>query len=418
MDCPHKASELPSKATDAVVGGPEEASLVEYDPYDWRIHEDPYPTYARLRAEAPVYYNEGLDFYALSRHADVLAGFRNPVDFSNANGVSLEQDVKAARDVMSFLGMDPPEHTRVRTLVSSGFTPRRVRALEPRIREIATHYLDAVVERGECEFIEDFAGKLPMDVISEMLGVPEEARDQLRGWADTVLHREEGNPNVPPAGMEAAANMLGYFSQHVSQRRRQPGDDDLTDALISAEIEGDRLEDRDIIAFLFLMIIAGNETTTKLLANALYWLAKNPDQRKKVDEDPALIAGWAEETLRYDPSSQLIARSLTRDVEVEGVVMPAGARVALLIGSGNRDERAFDAPDTYDVERSTRASLSFGQGTHFCLGASMARLEAQVSLEEVQLRLRNWRVREDGLVRMHSSNVRGFSSFPISFDPA
>lgn len=401
-----------------LASGPEEASLVEYDPYDWRIHEDPYPTYARLRAEAPVYYNEKLDFYALSRHADVLAGFRNPVDYSNAQGVSLERDVIEARAVMSFLGMDPPEHTRIRTLVSSGFTPRRVRALEPRIRELATHYLDAVVERGECEFIEDFAGKLPMDVISEMLGVPEDARDQLRSWADTVLHREEGNSSVPPAGMKAAANMLGYFHRHVDQRRRRPGNDDLTDALIRTEIEGDRLEDRDIIAFLFLMIIAGNETTTKLLANALYWLAKNPDQRKKVDQNPGLIPGWAEETLRYDPSSQLIARTLTRDVEVEGKTMPAGARVALLIGSGNRDERAFDSPEVYDVERSTTASLSFGQGTHFCLGASMARLEAQISLEEVQRRLRNWSVREDELVRMHSSNVRGFSRFPISFDPS
>ncbi len=401
-----------------LASGPEEASLVEYDPYDWRIHEDPYPTYARLREEAPVYYNEKLDFYALSRHADVLAGFRNPVDYSNAQGVSLERDVIEARAVMSFLGMDPPEHTRIRTLVSSGFTPRRVRALEPRIRELATHYLDALVERGECEFIEDFAGKLPMDVISEMLGVPEDARDQLRSWADTVLHREEGNSSVPPAGMEAAANMLGYFNRHVDQRRRRPGNDDLTDALIRTEIEGDRLEDRDIIAFLFLMIIAGNETTTKLLANALYWLAKNPDQRKKVDQNPGLIPGWAEETLRYDPSSQLIARTLTRDVEVEGKTMPAGARVALLIGSANRDERAFDSPEVYDVERSTTASLSFGQGTHFCLGASMARLEAQISLEEVQRRLRNWSVREDELVRMHSSNVRGFSRFPISFDPS
>ena len=392
--------------------------MVEYDPYDWRIHEDPYPTYARLREEAPVYYSEKRDFYALSRHADVLEAFRDPVNYSNEYGVSLEQDVKEARAVMSFLGMDPPEHTRIRTLISSGFTPRRVRALEPRIREMATHYLDAVAGRGECEFIEEFAGKLPMDVISEMLGVRAEDRDQLRIWADLVLHREEGNPNVPPAGMEAAANMLGYFSQHVGERRRRSQEDNLTDALIAAQIDGDRLEDRDIIAFLFLMIIAGNETTTKLLANALYWLARNPDQRKKVDENPDLIASWAEETLRYDPSSQLIARTLTRDVELRGTVMPAGARVALLIGSGNRDERAFDEPDVFDVERNTTASLSFGQGTHFCVGAAMARLEARASLEEVQRRLRNWQVREDELVRMHSSNVRGFSKFPISFEPA
>ena len=392
--------------------------MVEYDPYDWQIHEDPYPSYARLREQAPLYYNEKRDFYALSRHADVLAAFRDPIRYSNLYGVSLERDVKEARAVMSFLGMDPPEHTRVRTLVSSGFSPRRVRALEPRIREMASHYLDAVAERGECEFIEDFAGKLPMDVISDMLGVPSEDRDRLRAWADLVLHREEGNPSVPPAGMEAAAKMLGYFSTHVSKRRKRPGDDDLTDALVAAEIEGDRLADPDIIAFLFLMIIAGNETTTKLLANALYWLSKNPDQRKKVDENPALIPGWAEETLRYDPSSQLIARTTTCEVELHGGVIPADARVALLIGAGNRDKRAFENPDVFDIERNTTASLSFGQGTHFCLGAAMARLEARISLEEVQLRLRNWSVREDELLRMHSSNVRGFSKFPISFDPS
>jgi len=391
--------------------------LVDYDPYDWRIHEDPYPTYARLREEAPVYYSDKRDFYALSRHADVLAAFRDPVNYSNTRGVSLEAAVTEARTVMSFLAMDPPEHTRVRTLVSAGFTPRRVRALEPRIRELASHYLDAVAERGECEFIEDFAGKLPMDVISEMLGVPPEHRDELRTWADLVLHREEGNPNVPQAGMEAAANILGYFARHVSARRARPGDDDLTDGLIAARVDGDRLEDNDIIAFLFLMIIAGNETTTKLLANALYWLGRNPDQRKRVDENPDLIANWAEETLRYDPSSQLLARTTTRDVTIHDTTIPQGARVALLVGAANRDERAFERPNDFDVERNITASLSFGQGTHFCLGASMARLEAKVSLEEVHRRLRNWQVREDDLVRMHSSNVRGFSRFPLRFDP-
>jgi hypothetical protein len=188
--------------------------------------------------------------------------------------------------------------------------------------------------------------------------------------------------------------------------------------VVSTAWLAEHLADPDIVAFLFLMIIAGNETTTKLLANALYWLSKNQDQRKKVEEDPGLIAGWAEETLRYDPSSQLIARTTTCEVELHGSVIPADARVALLIGAGNRDGRAFEEPDVFDVERNTSASLSFGQGTHFCLGASMARLEALVSLQEVQRRLPNWAVREDELERMHSSNVRGFSKFPISFDPA
>jgi cytochrome P450 len=384
-----------------------------YDPYDWQIHEDPYPAYRRLRDEAPVYHNEERGFWALSRYDDVLAGFRDHARLSNAQGVAIEQ-VGAAREVMSFLGMDPPEHGRLRNLVSSGFTPRRVRDLEPGIRDLATHYIDRFVERGECDFIAEFAGKLPMDVISEMLGVPEEDRDTLRHWADTVLHREEGRQEVPPEGMAAAGQLIHYFTELVAKRHAQPKND-LTDALIATEIDGDRLDDRDIIGFLFLMVIAGNETTTKLLGNALYWGSRNPDQLARVTADPGLIPSWAEETLRYDPSSQLIARTAVTDIELHGRVIPRGARVALLIGSANRDERFWEDPDSYDVGRNTTGSLSFGQGTHFCLGASLARLEARVSLEEVLRRLGRIRVRDEGVERVHSSNVRGFSALPIEF---
>ena len=395
----------------------EAVPLVEFDPYDWQTHEDPYPVYRRLREEAPVYYSEKRDFWALSRHADVLAGFRDPVRFSNAHGVSLERDVREARTVMSFLGMDPPEHGRLRGLVSAAFTPRRVLGLERHIRSLADTYIDAFVETGHCEFIEDFAGGLPMDVISEMLGVPAADRTELRNSAELVVHREPDNPAVPPAGMEAAATMLRYFAAHVTDARKDPKDD-LTGALILAEVEGDQLSDPEIIAFLFLMIIAGNETTTKLLGNALYWLGRNPEQRAKVEANPALIPAWAEETLRYDPSSQLLARTASCDIAMEGQTIPQGARVALLIGSGNRDERAFENPDRFDVERNTSNSLAFGQGTHFCLGASLARLEARIALEQVQARLGGWQVREDELERVHSSNVRGFARFPIDFTPS
>jgi cytochrome P450 len=248
-----------------------------------------------------------------------------------------------------------------------------------------------------------------------MLGVPPSDRDELRAWADLVLHREPGSSEVPPAGMAAAAQLLGYFAKHVEARRKRPGNDDFTDALICAEVEGDRLADRDIIAFLFLMVIAGNETTTKLLANALYWIEKNPEERARLDTDPSLVAGWAEETLRYDPSSQLIARTSTRDVEIHDRKIPAGSRVALLIGSANRDERVFGEPDAYAIERNTAQSLAFGQGTHFCLGASLARLEARVSLEEIHRRLPNFEIEPEGLVRVHSSSVRGFAKMPIAF---
>ncbi len=391
----------------------------DYDPYAYEMHEDPYPTYADLRAHAPVYRNERLGFWALSRHADVLAGFRDVARFSNRNGVSLDpaSSHPRAHQMMSFLAMDPPRHTRMRALVSRGFTPRRIAELEPRIREIASRHIDAFIERGACDFIKDFAGKFPMDVISEMLGVPEADRDQLRAWADTVVHREEGMTDVPPAGMEAAMYMLGYFNQLVADHRAHDRDD-LTSALLTAEIDGDRLDDAEVLGFLFLMIIAGNETTTKLLGNAAYWLARNPDQRRLVESDPAgMIPRWVEETLRYDGSTQALARTVTGDVELHGQTMRDGDRVVLLVGSANRDERVFPEPDRYDLMRDTTGMLSFGQGTHFCLGAALARLEARVALEELQRRFPGYAVDDGGIQRVHSVNVRGFASLPITFAP-
>jgi hypothetical protein len=385
--------------------------MIEFDPYAWAVHEDPYPVYRRLRDEAPCYHNERIGFFALSRHADVLAAFLDPERFSSREGVALE-DVGDASAVMSFLAMDPPRHTRLRALVSRGFTPRRVRELEGPVRKLAGHYLERMAQLGRCDFIADFAGRLPMDVISEMLGVPPEDRERLRAWADQVVHREEGDTVVPKGAAEASLRLLGYFAEHVKQRRRRPGDD-LTEALMAAEIDGDRLEDRDIIAFLFLMIIAGNETTTKLLGNAVVHLARHPEQRRRVLADRGLVPGWVEETLRYDASSQLIARVATRDVTLHGHTIPASAKVALLIGSANRDERVFERPDAYDVGRDCKESLAFGRGIHFCLGAALARLEACVSLEELLARFPGYAVDEAGLVRIHSGNVRGFSSIPL-----
>jgi hypothetical protein len=390
----------------------------EFDPYAYEIHEDPYPVYAALRAEAPVYRNERLGFWALSRHADVLAAFRDPERFSNRNGVSLDPAAwtPAAQATMSFLAMDPPRHTRMRALVSRGFTPRRIAELEPRTRELARQHIDRVVEAGRCDFIADFAGRLPMDVISEMLGVPEADRDRLRTWADAVVHRDEGITDIPPAAIEASASIFGYFNALVAERRVQPRDD-LTGALLAAEIDGDRLSDYEVLGFLFLMIIAGNETTTKLLGNALYWLWRNPDQRRLVQDDPTLIPRWVEETLRYDGSTQALARTVATDVELHGHTLRANDRVVLLIGSANRDERVFPQPDRFDIRRDTSALLSFGHGTHFCLGAALARLEGRIALEEVQARLPDFEIDPGGITRIHSVNVRGFATLPITFTP-
>ncbi len=388
--------------------------MVHLDPYAYAFHEDPYPTYARLRAEAPLYRNDELQFWALARHADVLAAFKDPLRFSNEHGVSLDPSSwgAAARVGMSFLAMDPPEHTRMRALVSRGFTPRRVAALEERIRELAVGYLDALVGSGGFDVVEDFAGKLPMDVISEMLGVPASDRAELRRWADLLVHREESRRDVTPAGVEAFGKIRAYFDALIAERRRQPGED-LLSALLVAEIDGDRLGRDDILSFCNLMIVAGNETTTKLLANALYWLWREPEQRERVAADPARIPGWVEETLRYDNSTQILARVLGEDLELHGNRMAAGDRVLLLIGAANRDEAVFERAERYDVLRDTSQMLSFGMGAHFCMGAALARLEARVALEEWWARFPGYEVDPGGAVRVHSVNVRGFAQLAV-----
>lgn len=387
---------------------------IDFNPYRYEFHADPYPIYARLRKEAPVYHNHEIGFFALARHRDVLAGFKDTARLSNAMGVTLDPAATGphAEFASSFLAMDAPRHTRMRNLVSRGFTPRRVAQLEPRIRQLAVDYLEALRGRAEIDIVGDFAARLPMDVISELLDVPREERDTLRAWADAMLHREEGVEDVPPEGVEGFFHLRAYFTALIKERRRQPGAD-LVSALFAAEIDGEKLTDDEIIAFCNLMIVAGNETTTKLIANCVYWLWRNPEQRRLVDADAALIPGWIEETLRYDNSTQIIARSAAAEFEVGGVAIPRGARVLLLIGSANRDPDVFADPDQFDVRRTQNEMLSFGHGTHFCLGASLARLETRVSLEEFYRRFPSYQVREDGAVRVHSVNVRGYSALPL-----
>lgn len=392
-------------------------SAVDFNPYSYEIHDDPYPVYRRLREEAPVYRHDALGFWALSRYDDVLAAFKDPLTFSNAQGVSLERSSAGnASALASFLAMDPPRHDQMRALVSRGFTPRRVLDLESRIRQLTAEHIDRFIVVGHCDIIQDFAAKLPMDVVSELLGVPSADRDDLRHWADTVLHREEGKADIPPAAMQASGRLVAYFRALVAERRQHRGGD-LTSALLDAEIDGARLDDMDVVAFLFLMIIAGNETTTKLIGNALFWLWSNPRERDRVRRDRGLIPNWIEETLRYDNSTQMLARTVTRDVELHGHTLRAGDRLLLLIGSANRDEQMFANADVFDVNRDASQHLAFGKGTHFCLGASLARLEARVALEAIQARLPDYEIDAAKLVRVHSPNVRGFASVPITFPP-
>lgn len=396
-----------------------------FDPYDYDFHEDPYPLYARLRDEAPLYYSERDDFWVLSRHADVFAAFRDDLTFSNRMGVTLDPSAwnSEAHRVMSFLALDGKAQSRIRKLVSAAFTPRRVRELEPQVQRLTDHYLERTFARnaadGSADWIAELAGKLPMDVISELMGVPVADRDEVRRLADLLVHREAGVRDVPPAGMEAAIELFSYYGDMVKERRVKPTDD-LTSALVEAEVDGDRLTDNEINAFLCLMVVAGNETTTKLLGNALFHLSAHPDQRADVlgPDGADLVAPWVEETLRHDNSTQMLARYVTADVELHGRTMPAGSKLLLLIGSANRDERVFTRPTEFDIHRSKdelAESLSFGTGRHFCLGANLARLEARVVLAELVRRVERFEVHTDRAARVHSVNVRGFASLPVSF---
>ncbi len=402
---------------------PTDAGPIGFDPYDYAFQEDPWATYRRMRDEQPLYHNVEHDFWVLTRYDDVHAAVRDDKTFSNAMGVTLDASAWSpdAHRTMSFLGMDAPEATRLRRLVSKGFTPRRVSELQGDIEALTDRYLGQCLERArsgeEFDWIIDFAGKLPMDVISEMLGVPVADRDEVRRLADLLVHREPGLRDVPPAGMEAAMQMFGYFADLLAARRRTP-DDSLTSALLHVEDDGRGMTDPEIIAFLFLMVVAGNETTTKLLGNALFHLTGQPSYVDRVfggAGDTSLVGPWIEETLRHDNSTQLLARHLKKDLTLHGVTAPAGSKMVLAIGAANHDDRVFSDPERYDIDRDPEELariVSFGGGRHFCLGANLARLEAKIALTALVESVDLVEVDRSRAVRFYSANVRGFRSLP------
>lgn len=393
---------------------------VEYDPYSYELDDDPYPTYRYLLEHAPVYYNERLDFWALTRFDHCLQAFIDWETYSSAKGTVLElmgmQEITGS--LMIF--MDPPKQTRLRNLVNKAFTLRRISELEPAIRGIARRHLEPIFERadGRCDIVKEFTARLPMDVISTLLGIPESDRDMVRGWSNDILHRDAGNPMPTAQGVRSMGQLAAYFTEALEERRRQPREDIMT-LLTQAEIEEDgckhRLSDVEITSFFNLLATAGNETVTKLLATAYYWLDQNPDQRRALVQDPSLCRNAVEETLRYDPPSQYQGRVLTRDAEVGGTRIPKDARLLIINGASGRDPRRFEDPDRYDVRREIEQHLGFGYGRHFCLGASLARLESRIAIEEVLARIPEYGVDRSGIERMHSSNVRGFSGLVLQY---
>jgi cytochrome P450 len=391
-------------------------SEIYYDPYDREIDADPHPLWRRMRDEAPLYRNERFDFWALSRFQDVLDASAEAETYSSARGTVLEIMGKEL-PLRPMIFMDPPEHDRLRALVSRAFTPRRIAELEPRIREIVRGYLDPHVGGSGFDVVTDFGAKVPMMVISSMLGVPEEDREQIRQWTDETLHREPGEVD-PSARIEPImAEVAGYFVRYVNERRERPADDMMTD-LLRAEVEDEtgtkrRLSDVELLAFILLLSGAGNETVARLLGFAGATLARFPEEREKLVERPGLIPNAIEELLRYEAPSPVQGRTVMRDVEWHGTRVPAGSVMLLLTGSAGRDERQYPDPDRFDVEREIGRHLSLGYGTHFCLGASLARLEGRVALEEVLARFPRWEVDWSGVERVTTSTVRGFAKLPI-----
>jgi len=395
------------------------ASEVYYDPYDFTIDDDPYPIWKRLRDEQPLYRNERFDFFAVSRFTDVEACSRDWQTFISSKGTLLElirADVALPRGM--FIFEDPPIHDLHRGLMSRVFTPRRVAALEERIRTLCARALDPFVGSTGFDYVRDLGADMPMRVISEMLGIPESDQEAVRDSTDAGLRMDsDGVSNQVDTGAVLADQ--GRFRDYIAFRRRHPSDDLMTDLLAVSFVDEHgvqrNLDDDEIVNYATLLAAAGNETTTRLIGWTGYLLAKHPEQRELLLADRALIPGAIEEILRYEAPSPVQARYVTRDVELYGTTVPQGAVILLINGSANRDERRFADPDRLDVRRKIDHHLSFGYGLHFCLGAALARLEGSVALEEVLARFPRWEIDEAGAERGRTSTVRGWHRLPVRF---
>ncbi|HEV8297400.1 MAG TPA: cytochrome P450 [Acidimicrobiales bacterium] len=389
-----------------------------WDPFDIDLDTDPHPTWKRMRDHAPVYRNDRHDFYALSRHADVETAHRDVRGFSSAHGTVLELMGPDEIGSKQMIFLDPPEHDRLRALVSRAFTPRRVNALEGEIRAICAELLDAQSGSDCFDYLADFGTIVPSKVISALLGVPEEERESVREQIDLVFHIEPGVGMINDVSFGAQIWLHTYLSGLLEERRQSPRDDMLT-ALVEAEITDDgrevrRLTHQEATEFANLLLSAGTETTARLLGWAAVLLAEHPDQRAALAVDWSLIPNAIEELLRFEAPSPVQGRFTTREVELHGTTIPAGSRVLLLTGSAGRDERKYEDPDRFDIRRRFDSHVSFGHGIHFCVGAALARLEGRVALEETLRRYPRWDVDHGRAERLHTSTVRGYARVPVS----
>ena len=390
--------------------------MVTWSPFSKEISANPYPAYRQLRDDAPVYHNEELDLYALSRFDDVMAAHLDSETYSSTHGVTIEG---TDAGLPFLLVKDLPEHTFHRRIVSRVFTPRRIADLEPFIRERAAALIEPHLDSGRMDIAEDFSIRLPLDVIGELLGIPVERRQEVHSLCDSLAARD-GDVVVPDVAISAMTGLRDLFSELVTERRKAPGDDVIS-LLIRSEVEdgsgGVRMLDDNELAYRFMeLAFAGHETVAKLIPNGVVGLSWYPDQRRELVDQPALMPGAVEELLRWDPPSQYQGRWTTRDVEIHGVTIPADTRVVLITGAAVHDERQYASPELFDIHRQADRHVSFGFGVHLCLGAALARLETKIAFEELLARIPDYNIDGSGVVRAYSSNVRGLQNLPIVFD--
>ncbi|NKY33677.1 cytochrome P450 [Nocardia speluncae] len=391
---------------------------VYYDPYDVELNADPYPMFKRIREEKPLYYNETHDFYALSRFADVNAALIDKDTFSSARGAIIElikANIEIPPGVLIF--EDPPIHTMHRKLLSRMFTPRKISALEAKVREFCCQSLDPLIGTGKIDFIADLGAQMPMRTIGMLLGIPEEDQEAVRDFANEQMRTEEGKPmKASTEGMVSGE----LFEKYVDWRTENPSDDIISE-LLNVEFEDEtgtlrHLTRDEILTYINVVSGAGNETTTRLIGWAGKVLAEHPDQRRELVRNPALIPAAVEELLRFEPPAPHVARYVTRDIEYHGQTVPEGSAMMLLVGAANRDHRQFTPDgDIFDIHRESKPHLAFSVGTHFCMGSALARLEGRVALEEILERFPEWDTDLTNAKLSPTSTVRGWESMPASF---
>lgn len=392
---------------------------VVFDPFSEDFFNSPYETYRRMREEAPVYYDEKYDFYALTRHEDVAAAFKDYEAYSSARGVDLAMVRSGVTpDPKSIIFMDPPEHRNMRSLLNKVFTPRAIQSQREMVTETIERFL-STANPDRFDVVRDFSAPFPVEVITTMLGVAPEHRQQIRIWIDETLTREPGQVEVSEAGLQASIETGMFYYNLIQQRRAELGDD-LFSKLLTAEIEREnggrtQLDDVEIAGFATLLGGAGAETVTKLVGNAAVVFGRNPDQWQKLLEDRSKIPAAVEELLRYEAPSQYNVRCSLKEVHLHGVTIPAGKPVFLIGGSANRDPEAWTDPDAFDIDRDPHEAINvgFGYGIHSCLGAALARMESAIALEKLLDFMPRYEVDWPACRRVNMQNVAGWKNVPV-----